>query len=93
MAKNTLHDRLCAGLLALGYKQEPSRSRYTTFSNPQKSGYLMFVGESGALRKGECAARSHSLQLPRSPFYDKALAAGDARLAAEKPQSAADRYA
>lgn len=90
MPKHTLNKRLCAGLLALGYKREPSHSRYDTFSNPVRPGYYLFVGESGALREGKCASRSYSLLSPRAPFYDKALAAGDAILAAP---AGVDKYA
>lgn len=71
-------DRLTKGLLALGFKQEQSKSNMLVFSNHSKSpGMLYFVGPNGALRKGLCKSKSWSLGDPsiQTPFYESVLKA------------------
>lgn len=77
MPKLTFKERLIAGLLALGWRQDNSdRSRYTAFVN--HGAPKLFVGENGALRMGECASRSHSVGDPnrQTKFYTQVLEAG-----------------
>ena len=83
----TFKERLIAGLKAKGWVEDPSnRSKYTAFIHPDKVKYpsrtKRFVGESGALRKGECASRSFSIGCPSHPtlvWFDY-LKAGDEAL-------------
>ena len=58
----TLHDQLCAGLLALGCAPAEARGTcYSVFSNalPVFSDAHWYVGANGALRRGDTAGRSH----------------------------------
>ena len=64
MPNLTFKERLAAGLLALGYVPDPTdRSRYSAYTKPGHKNKL-FIGESGALRCGECASRSFSIGCP-----------------------------
>lgn len=86
--KHTLHDRLVAGLLALGWsKDHTDKSRYDAFMHPKRQAKL-FVGTNGALRSGECASRSFSIgdAARQTPAYSHYLAAGDAALVVKSPQ-------
>lgn len=74
----TYKERLIAGLLAKGYViDHTDRSKYTAFTKPGFPEKL-FVGESGALRKGECASRSYSIGDPTriTQIYGIVLQAG-----------------
>ena len=83
MKKQTLEQRLIAGLIALGYQQDlQSRStRYTVFLDPENDKNVtlagrepckLFVGHSGALRRGITVDRSYSIQ--GGSLYRDALA-------------------
>ena len=89
MKTNTYHDRLVAGLTALGWHQVPSHSHYIQFCSSQYGpNVCLFVGPSGALRKGRCASQSVSIgdATRQRTFYAKVLAAGDTVLAASQPR-------
>ena len=79
--KHTYHDRLVAGLTAMGYKVVNNKSRYAFLYTSDK--YKLFVGANGALRSGECATASHSIgqASSQSTFYKMVLVKGDAALA------------
>jgi hypothetical protein len=49
----TLHDKLCLGLLRLGYSKLPKRNKYTMFEKKQDQipSCVLFVGKNGALRQ------------------------------------------
>jgi hypothetical protein len=50
-AMMTQHDRLCAGLEAMGAERLPKRNKYTMFKITKPSGdRFYFVGKAGALR-------------------------------------------
>ena len=80
MARNTIKERLEAGLTALGWRKEASTGHRT--SGWTKAGDIskIFVGENGGFRAGRCKSQSHSIQY--TPFYEQTLAAGDAAIAA-----------
>lgn len=58
-----LHDRLCAGLSALGYKlvKKPSTSKYTVYQSPVNPRVKLFVGSCGALRAGQNVTESRAV--------------------------------
>lgn len=76
---DTLADRLCRGLLALGWRVDfLDRSKYTAFTKPgSKRKY--FVGTNGALRVGDCASRSYSIGCPadQTEMYKLVLKHGE----------------
>lgn len=83
-SKHTFKARLDAGLQASGWQRDWSdKSRYNAWIKPGEA-YKLFVGPSGALRKGECASRSYSIGDPSNQRdrYADLLRAGDAALAA-----------
>jgi len=88
----TFRERLIAGLLANGWKEDKAdKSRYPAFHNPEHVKKL-FVGKNGALRSGRCASKSQSVGLPvhQTELYKRILADGDkvlelARLAPKTP--------
>ena len=69
MAK-TIADRLCAGLLILGYERPAKRpaNRYTMFVDPL-GGYI-YVGQRGALRRGPNVADSRPMS---NVFYNRLM--------------------
>jgi hypothetical protein len=80
-------ERLIAGLLALGFTACPSRSgKYQAFNrnelDKENRDVYLFVGSSGALRKGHCASDSFSIGDParQSPAYRLILEKGDKAL-------------
>lgn len=84
-SKHTFKTRLEAGLQASGWQRDWSdRSRYNAWIKPGEA-YKLFVGPSGALRKGECASRSWSVgdSLSKDGLYPAMLQAGDAALSAK----------
>ena len=88
----TFKERLEAGLKAYGWTSDPcDRSKYDAFKHPEKV-HKLFVGPSGALRKGECASRSYSIGSPgmESPVYLKILAKGDMALGLAKAELLSD---
>ena len=91
----TIKERLIAGLQANGYERFPERdtSKLVAFRKSKigEQGRFAYVGKNGALRVGRTASVSYSMQ--GTPAYANLLKVGDTRLSAEKPQSAADRYA
>ncbi len=89
----TIKERLMAGLQASGYERFAARdtSKLVAFRKIGEQGRFVYVGTNGALRAGRTASVSYSMQ--GTSAYENILKCGDARLAAEKPQSAADRYA
>jgi hypothetical protein len=62
MAKQTLHDRFLAALLAKGMKLDPKArsSKYTVLTVPGKVGNF-YLGSGGALRLGPSIAASHKV--------------------------------
>jgi hypothetical protein len=77
----TYHDRLVAGLKAMGWVLDTKqKSNYTAFTN-KLSPSKLFVGKSGALRKGLNASSSQSIGCPsdnpRPARYARILQAGD----------------
>jgi len=89
----TIKERLIAGLQASGYERfhERDTSKLVAFRKIGEQGRFAYVGMNGALRVGRTASVSYSMQ--GTPAYANLLKVGDTRLSAEKPQSAADRYA
>lgn len=84
MSKHTFHDRLCAGLVALGARLDTTdRSKYTAFiSNSRSDNRKYFVGALGALRRGHCASDSFSIGSPTNmnAYYTLLLTKGDRAL-------------
>lgn len=74
----TLHDRLAAGLTALGERQLNHAGRYTKFTCVNRPGAFYFIGRNGALRIGSSVGNSSSLTNGRG--YLGVLAAGDRAL-------------
>jgi hypothetical protein len=72
-------DKLIAGLLALGWKRDLNTrsAKYFAFFHPDKQ-TLIFVGDRGALRMGDCASNSHSIGDPsnQTPVYKRILNGG-----------------
>ena len=77
--KHTIRERLEAGLKRAGYSRAEKRdtSKYRAWHRG-KDEQCLFVGSSGALRKGKVASNSFSLQY--SSFYKAILNIGDAEL-------------
>ena len=58
----TIREKLIAVLTAQGYQKVNGGShKYVTLAHPGVANSFLFVGKSGALRQGECASRSHSV--------------------------------
>lgn len=80
----TFEERLCAGLVALGWTEVEGRSKYREF---RKEGMRnLFVGKAGALRAGNCASQSWSIGQPgkEQGFYSKVLTEGDKAIGESK---------
>ena len=74
----TYRERLEHGLVALGFTLEPARTGKYTVWRYKGAREALFVGAAGALRRGECATRSHSIGDPvrQTNVYREVLAAG-----------------
>lgn len=85
MAK-TYHERLEAGLLALGYQRDPNNrsGKLDAYLSPKGGEVRVWLGRAGALRVGRTVAASRSIGDPsnQTPVYKHALDLGDRRLAA-----------
>lgn len=83
----TYQERLCAGLLAMGFQPNANRSgKYIAFTANTKGDYY-FVGPAGALRFGRCSSASFSIGDPtrRTAIYERILSFAQA----EKPSTGA----
>lgn len=80
---DTYHDRLVAGLEAMGFRRDTNErtGRYSAYYNLAKPEVKIYVGPNGALRKGPCVARSYSIGQPtrQTGMYKTLLAAGEGR--------------
>lgn len=72
----TFAERLKNGLLALGWEEAPTTSKYIAMKHKESTNFL-FIGKSGALRAGRVASSSVSIGDPtnRTDRYNNILKA------------------
>ena len=79
MAK-TIREKLAYGLITMGYKNTGTKSGFMVFEKvySDSNTITLFLGPSGAMRKGKSPSNSYSIGCPaytmRTPIYEKALA-------------------
>lgn len=81
----TYAERLAAGLIAMGFKEVPSKSKkYREFRQEKFRNY--YVGKAGALRAGDSASGSWSMGDPnhQNSTYKTVLRDGDRLLLEDK---------
>lgn len=89
----TYAERLEAGLLASGwFKVTTASGKYQAFKRDNDP-LLLFVGPAGALRRGACASRSHSIGDPsrQTKFYARMLEKGTPLSAVPDSQALTER--
>ena len=83
MARNTIKERLEAGLTALGWRKEQSGGARVAGWTHVNYKTKIFVGDNGGFRAGQSKSQSHSVCFAGvHPFYTQCLVAGDKALAA-----------